>query len=100
MAICLDLAVIVIILLTIIHCYRRGFARSALSFLSTIISVVLASYLGSWLSELIYDNIIKENIIDSIRETVSNNINSATGSAVQGKTLLPDYIQSLLSMFG
>ncbi|MGN0460660.1 MAG: CvpA family protein [Ruminococcus sp.] len=100
MSLALDLGVIIIVLLTVIVCFKRGFAKTVLGLLSNIISVVGAFILGTSLSDLIYSGLIKDNIIDSLSSSINSNLSTTTSTVEEQTSALPDYIQSILSLFG
>ncbi|MGN1125953.1 MAG: CvpA family protein [Ruminococcus sp.] len=100
MSLALDLGVIIIVLLTIVVCFKRGFAKTVLGLLSNIISVVGAFILGTSLSDLIYSGLIKDNIIDSLSSSINSNLSTTSSTANEQTSALPDYIQSILSLFG
>ncbi|MGN1131293.1 MAG: CvpA family protein [Ruminococcus sp.] len=100
MSLALDLGVIIIVLLTVIVCFKRGFAKTVLGLLSNIVSVVGAFILGTSLSDLIYSGLIKDNIIDSLSSSINSNLSTTTSTVEEQTSALPDYIQSILSLFG
>ncbi|MCH5202423.1 MAG: CvpA family protein [Oscillospiraceae bacterium] len=95
----LDIGVIIIIILTIITDYKRGFAKSILGFVSNVASIFGAVYLGSYLSNLIYDNIIKDKIISDVTEKVSESTTGAVHTTVN-TTGMPDFLDYIFSLFG
>lgn len=99
MAYLLDIGVIVIIILTIIADYKRGFAKSVLGLVSNVASIFAAVYLGSYLSNLIYDNIIKDKIISDVTEKVSENSTGAVHTTTT-TTGMPDFLDYIFSLFG
>ena len=67
----LDIGVSILFILTVIVCYRRGFAKTILGLLSSVISLAGAYFIGSWLSKLIYDNAIKDKIVSGVSNSIS-----------------------------
>ena len=63
MSIFLDLGVVIVVLLTVLWCYKRGFFRTLFGLLGTVVSIILAASLGSFLSDKIYDSFIKDKIL-------------------------------------
>lgn len=100
MSICLDAGVIIVFVLTVIWCYRRGFVKAIFGLFSTLISVVLASVIGSWLSELIYNSFIKEKIVTSVNDSVQNAVSTSASNLAPNGIVLPEYLDNLLKMFG
>lgn len=100
MSLALDLGVIVTVILTVIVCFKRGFAKTVLGLLSNIISVVGAFVLGTSLSDLIYSCLIKDNIINSLSNSINSNLSTTSKTVGETASGLPDYIQSILSLFG
>ncbi|MFQ9784112.1 MAG: hypothetical protein ACLRX1_03295, partial [Ruminococcus sp.] len=62
----LDIGVSILFILTIIVCYRRGFAKTILGLLSSVISLAGDYFIGYWLSNLIYDKAIKYKIVSNV----------------------------------
>lgn len=100
MSLALDIGVIIIVLLTIIVCFKRGFAKTVLGLLSNIVSIVGAFVLGTSLSDLIYSGLIKDNIIESLSSSINSNLSTSTSSVSGQASELPDYVNSILSLFG
>ena len=100
MSLALDIGVIIIVILTIIVCFKRGFAKTVLGLLSNIVSIVGAFVLGTSLSDLIYSGLIKDNIIESLSSSINSNLSTSTSSVSGQASELPDYVNSILSLFG
>lgn len=100
MSLALDFGVIIIVIITVIVCFKRGFAKTVLGFLSNIISVVGAFVLGTSLSDLIYSGLIRDNIIDSLSSSINSNLSASTSTAGEQTNGLPDYVSAILNLFG
>jgi uncharacterized membrane protein required for colicin V production len=100
MSIILDTGILIIILLSIFVCFRRGLIKSLLGVVSNVASIFISTYLGSLLTTFIYDSFIKENIISSISSSIAENVSSSSQSVESATNNLPDYVNTILGLFG
>ena len=96
----LDIGVSILFILTIIVCYRRGFAKTILGLLSSVISLAGAYFLGSWLSKLIYDNAIKDKIVSNVSNSMESSVSSTTSKVETATNDLPEFVDKILGYFG
>lgn len=103
MAYVLDLAVILIFVLTIIRGYKIGFVDSVISFVGMIVAVVLAFTLSGPIANGIYSAFVQkptENaIVTSIDEVTGENeagANSLTENLQAAQESLPGFVKSLM----
>ena len=96
----LDIGVSILFILTIIVCYRRGFAKTILGLLSSVISLAGAYFIGSWLSKLIYDNAIKDKIVSNVSDSMESSVSSTTSKVETATNDLPEFVDKILGYFG
>lgn len=96
----LDIGVSIFFILTVIVCYRRGFAKTILGLLSSVISLAGAYFIGSWLSKLIYDNAIKDKIVSNVSNSMESSVSSTTSKVETATNNLPEFVDKILGYFG
>lgn len=93
----LDLAVLVILILTVVFGYRRGFLQTVVQLLGCVAAFVIALSISTPASKAIFDSFVAESAETHLVESLNN----ATGGSVSGKldaviADLPKPIGSLL----
>ncbi len=97
----LDLALLVIVIVSAIIYHKRGFIRTAIELCGFILAGILAFNFGPTLSQVTYDKAIKPAVEQRIEETIDSTIDSATESVSEGIwEVLPDFVVKNADSFG
>ena len=80
---------------------HRGFIRSVVHFLGSIIAAVLASVLGGALAQWVFDALFRAAMVEKIHTTVlALGADNASGAAQQIIASLPDFLVRALEQAG
>ena len=97
----LDAIVIVIIAITAIVGYRRGFIRTIIQLAGCIVAFILALSLSNVVSTVVYDGVLREGLrekietiwTDAVVDGAAHTLTEQTESVIQ---TLPEFVQSAL----
>ena len=97
----LDLALVIIVVVSVIVYHKRGFVRTAIELCGIILAGVLAFNFGPTLSQITYDKIIRPAVEERIQETIDTTIDSATENVSDGLwDALPEFVTKNADSFG
>lgn len=101
MAYVFDIAVILILLITILVGYRRGFVKSILKLVGCIIAAILAGTFSLMAAQSVFDHMIAPTIEATIEKQISDIDTADIGTEIQNAMdSLPDVVQDMLSVYG
>mgnify|MGYP003431367193 CR=1 FL=1 len=102
MSMVLDIILIAIFAAFVLFAAKKGFVKTLLELVATILALVLAYQLSPVIAQGAYDGIVKESMITSIEEQLDENFNASTAAKKAEVTLdaLPDFVVSLASSAG
>ncbi len=97
----LDAVIVGVCLVCVLIGVHRGFIRSVVHFLGSVIAACLASALGGALAQWLFDNLFRGAIIEKITETLDTmGVGSATEGIQQFLSNLPDFLIRALEEAG
>lgn len=97
----LDGAIAVVCLIFVLVGVHRGFIRSVVHFLGSIIAAVLASVLGGALAQWVFDALFREAMLEKIHTSImALGADNAAGAAQQIIASLPDFLVRALEQAG
>ena len=85
----LDILTIAVIFVFVIIGYKKGIARTALSFMTTLVSVMISIFLSNPIAEKIYDTAVKPSLTSKIESAVK------TAATSGEKTLIDEILKTL-----
>lgn len=102
MSLALDIILVVIFAAFVLTAAKKGFVKTLLELVASILALVLAYQLSPLVAQGAYDGIVKESMITSIEEQLDENFNTASAAKKAEVTLeaLPDFVVSLASSAG
>lgn len=102
MSVVLDIILIAIFAAFVLLAAKKGFVKTLLELVATILALMLAYQLSPVIAQGAYDGIVKESMITSIEEQLDENFNASTAAKKAEVTLeaLPDFVVSLASSAG
>ena len=83
-SICLDIAVVLLIIGGIYKGRRDGFLKSLILFVGSLASLIIAGYLSHWFSDWLYDSFLREKIAASVLEAMQNTGAESLKTSLQG----------------
>ncbi|MBQ9414728.1 MAG: CvpA family protein [Clostridia bacterium] len=95
-----DGIVLAILIVCVVIGVKRGFIRSAVRLIGTLVAIVLAFYISSPLAEWVFDATLKDNIVQSI----GAQIDASTGASVEEQVAnalggLPEWLQNAVEAY-
>lgn len=97
----LDAVLLCVFLLFTFIGVRRGFVRSAVHFLGSVLSALLASALGGAVAQWVYDGLFRQALVEKVEESVSSLGGQDAAAAIQGFfSGLPDFLVRALEEAG
>lgn len=101
MSISLDIILIILFALFIFLGVRRGFVRSAVHFLGSVIAAALSSALGGAAANWVYNTLFRDALIDRVSRSIESIGVGSTSTAIDGfLESLPDFIVRALESSG
>ncbi len=102
MSLVLDIILVVIFAAFVLTAAKKGFVKTLLELVASILALVLAYQLSPLVAQGAYDGIVKESLVTSIEEQLDENFNTSTAAKKAEVTLdaLPDFVVSLASSAG
>ena len=102
MTIILDIILIAIFAAFVLFAAKKGFVKTLLELVATILALVLAYQLSPVIAQGAYDGFVKDSMITSIEEKIDENFNVSTTAKKAEVTLeaLPEFVVSLASTAG
>ncbi len=89
----LDGAVIAVCLICVLVGVQRGFSRSAVHFLGSVIAACLASVLGGAVAQWLFDTLFRGAMVEKINETLQSlGAENAVAAIQQVLDSLPDFL--------
>lgn len=97
----LDAVVVGVCLLCVLIGVQRGFIRSVVHFLGSVIAACLASALGGALAQWVFDTLFRDAMVEKINESLQSlGAESVTAAAEQIFASLPDFLVRALEEAG
>lgn len=97
----LDAVIIGVCLICVLVGVQRGFIRSAVHFLGSVIAACLASVLGGAAAHWLFDNFFRNAMVEKISSTLDSlGAGSATAAVEQILSSLPDFLVRALEDAG
>ncbi len=101
MAYVLDLAVILIFVLTVIRGYKIGFVDSIISFVGMVAAVILAFTLSAPVADGIYNGVVQAPTVATIESSINEVAQTAGVGSLEtnlqaAEQALPDFVKSLM----
>lgn len=97
MSLFLDVLIVVVMAVTIIGGYKRGFIKSVMHFASSVLAFFAAVFFAPYISAFLCDNIFLSGISSGIAETLRSLL-SIGGNAISTERLFTDMPEALTSM--
>lgn len=83
-SVCLDVAVILLLVGGVFKGRRDGFLKSLILFVGGLASLIIAGYLSHWFSDWLYDAFLREKISHSVLEAMQNSGADQLTASLQG----------------
>ncbi len=97
----LDLVILCVFLLFVLVGVHRGFVRSAVHFLGSVISAFLASALGGAAAQWVFDTLFRQALVERVEESIASlGVENAAASIQEFLSSLPDFIVRALESAG
>lgn len=102
MSLVLDIILVVIFAAFVLTAAKKGFVKTLLELVASILALVLAYQLSPHVAQGAYEGVVKESLVTSIEEQLDENFNTSTAAKKAEVTLdaLPDFVVSLASSAG
>ena len=102
MSIVLDIILVVIFAAFVLTAAKKGFVKTLLELVASILALVLAYQLSPLVAQGAYEGVVKGSLVTSIEEQLDENFNTSTAAKKAEVTLdaLPDFVVSLASSAG
>lgn len=102
MSLVLDIILVVIFAAFVLTAAKKGFVKTLLELVASILALVLAYQLSPLVAQGAYEGVVKESLVTSIEEQLNENFNTSTAAKKAEVTLdaLPDFVVSLASSAG
>ncbi len=97
MSLFLDVLIIVVMVLTVIGGYKRGFVKSVMHFASSILAFFAAVFFTPYLSAFLSENVFMSGISAGIAETL-HSLLAIDGNALSTEQLFADMPEALTSI--
>lgn len=102
MSLVLDIILVVIFAAFVLTAAKKGFVKTLLELVASILALVLAYQLSPLVAQGAYEGVVKESLVTSIEEQLDENFNTSTAAKKAEVTLdaLPDFVVSLAASAG
>ena len=95
-----DIAVILIVAITVFFGYRRGFIRTVVQLVGCVLALVLAFSLSQTVSAYVYENVVRDTVYEKVNaaweESTAHGVANLTEKVDAFNESLPNFLQTLL----